>query len=188
VFVFLSYSLFVSQKLLGWSRTARLFGLTWAVAFLCEYSSTRIGFPFGDYFYTGSTLGEELYILNIPFMDSLSFSFLLFASYCLALAFTLPQADPAQRGTRADWIFDPSCRLSWPVLALTVLFFTFSDIVIDPRPCSPTRGSLVSWPNIRVSAGRVLFRSPFGQFWGLGGGGKYIHAALSVAGTTMVSQ
>ena len=130
MFVFLGVSLFAGHKLLGWSRAARLFALTWTVAFLCEYSSTRIGFPFGDYFYTGSTVGEELYLSNIPFMDPLSFPFLLFASYCLALAFVLPPAN--QRRGKVVWAFDPISRTSWPVVALTVLFFTFSDIVIDP--------------------------------------------------------
>lgn len=130
VFVFLGVSLFAGQKLLGWPRTVRLLGLTWTVAFLCEYSSTRVGFPFGDYFYTGSTIGKELYISNIPFMDSLSFSFLLFASYALALAFVLPRV--SQKGARVAWAFDPASRISWPVVVLTVLFFTFIDIVIDP--------------------------------------------------------
>ena len=59
-------------------------------AFVCEFSSTRTGIPFGWYFYNGSTIGQELYLSNIPFMDSISFSFLLFASYCLALLFLLP--------------------------------------------------------------------------------------------------
>ncbi|MDR4494230.1 MAG: carotenoid biosynthesis protein [Nitrospirales bacterium] len=130
VFVFLGISLFAAQKLLGWSRTARFFGLTWTVAFLCEYSSTRIGIPFGNYFYTGSTVEEELYFSNIPLMDSLSFCFLLFASYSLALAFALPPA--AHKGARVAWAFDPASRISWPVVILTVLLFTFSDIVIDP--------------------------------------------------------
>ena len=71
-------------------RTGALFGVTWLTAFVCELSSTRIGFPFGDYYYTGSTVGEELYLANVPFMDSLSFTFLLYASYCLALWFLLP--------------------------------------------------------------------------------------------------
>src|SRR5207245_10051926 len=39
-------------------------------------SDLRTGIPFGWYFYTGSTRGQELYLSNVPFMDSLSFSFL----------------------------------------------------------------------------------------------------------------
>ena len=157
VFVFLGVSLFAAHKLLGWSRTARFFGLTWAVAFLCEYSSTRIGFPFGDYFYTGSTVGEELYISNIPFMDSLSFSFLLFASYSLALAFVLPPASP--RNGDIAWSFDPSVRISWPIVCLTVLFFTFSDIVIDPVALQGDRwflGQIYGYPHQGIYFGVPL--------------------------------
>jgi uncharacterized membrane protein len=129
VFVFLTVSLYAAKQLLGWRRTGRLFGITWATAFLCEYSSTRTGIPFGEYFYTGSTHGQELYFFDIPFMDSISFSFLLFASYCLALVFVLPSTKQAGHH---GWLFDPGVRLSWPVVGLTVVFFTFADIVIDP--------------------------------------------------------
>lgn len=157
MFVFLGVSLFAGPKLLGWPRTVRLFGLTWVVAFLCEYSSTRVGFPFGDYFYTGSTVGEELYFSNIPFMDSLSFSFLLFASYSLALAFVLPPAP--QKGVRVAWVFDPASRISWQVVVLTVLFFTFSDIVIDPVALQGDRwflGQIYGYPHQGIYFGVPL--------------------------------
>lgn len=129
VFVFLLFSLLAGKRLLGKLRTLRLFGLTWAIAFSAEYSSTRIGIPFGEYFYTGSTAGKELYIFNIPFMDTLSFPFLLFSSYCLALAFALPTVHV---GGTWCWSFDGMSRTSWPVLILTVIFFVLSDFVIDP--------------------------------------------------------
>jgi putative membrane protein len=129
VFIFLAVSLYAGKRLLGWRRTGRLFGLTWATAFICEYASTRTGIPFGEYFYTGSTQGQELYLFNIPFMDPLSFSFLLFASYCLALVFILPSAICAEEH---GWVFDPAIRISWPVVGLTVVLFTFLDVVIDP--------------------------------------------------------
>lgn len=69
-------------------RTGRLFGLTLGTAFICEYASTRIRIPFDEHFYTGTTQGHELYLANIPFMGSLSF--LLFASYWLALIRVTP--------------------------------------------------------------------------------------------------
>ena len=117
----------------------RLFGLTWSMAFICEFSSTRIGIPFGDYFYTGSTEGQELYLFNIPSMDSLSFSFLLFVSYCVALVFVLPHAKIAeQRG----WLFDAKLRTSRPVVGLTVVLFTLSDVIIDPVALQGERWSL----------------------------------------------
>lgn len=62
-------------------------------------------------------------------MDSLSFSFLVFASYCLALIFVLP---PAKGAGQHGWTFEPALRNSWPVVGLTLVLFTFSDVVIDP--------------------------------------------------------
>jgi len=147
VFVFLAVSLYAARQLLGWKRTGRLFGITWAVAFIAEFSSTRIGIPFGDYFYTGSTVGQELYISNIPFMDSLSFSFLLFASYCVALVFVLPRAKMAGHG---GWSFEASLRTSWLVVGLTVILFTFSDVIIDPLALRGDRwflGKIYGYPH-----------------------------------------
>ena len=76
VFIFLACLLVAAVQLIGWSRTWRLWLVSWSTAFVCEFSSTRTGIPFGWYFYTGSSVGQELYISNIPFMDSISFSFL----------------------------------------------------------------------------------------------------------------
>jgi putative membrane protein len=128
VFMFLAAFLVSASFLLGWKRTWQFFFISWATAFVCEFSSTRIGIPFGDYYYTGSTVGQELYLSNVPFMDSLSFTFLLYASYCLALLFLLPGA----RGAPPALTFDRSVRTSLPVLLLTALLYAFIDIVIDP--------------------------------------------------------
>ena len=135
VFAFLAAFLFSAIALIGWPRTWRFWLISWATAFVCEFSSTRNGIPFGWYHYNGSTVGQELYISNIPFMDSISFSFLLFASYCLALLFLLPIQSPTggqPRLTLPALSFDPPARTSWSVLLLTVLFFAFIDMVIDP--------------------------------------------------------
>lgn len=149
VFLFLAASLFSAKRLLGWRRTGWFFGTTWITAFLCEYASTRIGIPFGDYYYTGSTAGQELYLSNVPFMDSLSFTFLLYASYCLALFFLLPTIPPGKAGpgdrpspARFRWpalvwdppalVWDPTVRAGQAVWWLTALLFVCIDIVIDP--------------------------------------------------------
>src|SRR5213594_4559972 len=139
VFLFLAVALATSVWLMGPKRTAIFFLLTWLTAFLCEFSSTRTGIPFGWYHYTGSTVGQELYLSNIPFMDSLSFTFLLYASYCLALFFLLPVHDVSMvewpgsaRTSITALVLDPKVRTSRSVLGLTVLFFAFIDMVIDP--------------------------------------------------------
>ncbi|WP_447599664.1 carotenoid biosynthesis protein [Nitrospira sp. Nam80] len=135
VFIFLAAFLFSAIKLLGWPRTWRFWFISWITAFVCEFSSTRTGIPFGWYHYTGSTVGQELYISNIPFMSSLSFSFLLYASYCLALTLLLPMEKPSGlSGSRGlpRLALDAASRTSWSVAALTVLFFVMIDMVIDP--------------------------------------------------------
>src|SRR3970040_106974 len=85
VFTFLAAFLLTGIISMGLWRTFTFFGGVWAIAFLSEISSTRTGFPYGLYHYTGITRGQELYIGNVPFMDSLSYTFLLFASFSLAL-------------------------------------------------------------------------------------------------------
>ena len=161
VFFFLGVSLLSSRRLLGWTRTGALFGISWIIAFVCELSSTRIGFPFGDYFYTGSSTQQELYISNIPFMDSLSFTFLLFASYCLALVFSLPTVHSSRvRG----WSFLVKHRNSWSVVLLTTLFFTFIDIVIDPVALRGDRwflGQIYGYPDPGI-----YFGVPLANFFG----------------------
>lgn len=133
VFIFLAAFLFAAIRLIGWPRTWRFWLISWATAFVCEFSSTRTGIPFGWYFYTGSTVGQELYFSNIPFMDSISFSFLLYASYCVALCLLLPieQASQAQSPFK-PLHFDPAARTSWSAWLLTSFLFAFIDMVIDP--------------------------------------------------------
>lgn len=134
VFLFLAAFLFSAIKLIGWPRTWRFWLITWITAFICEFSSTRTGIPFGWYFYNGSTVGQELYFFDVPFMDSISFSFLLFAAYCVALGLLLP-ADPSPKSTRTfptPLRFDLDARTSWAVYGLTAFLFAFIDMVIDP--------------------------------------------------------
>ena len=132
VFVFLAAFLYCAKQLLGWRRTLAFFVIGWITAFVCEFSSTRNGVPFGSYYYTGSTLGQELYLSNIPFMDSLSFTFLLYASYCVALLLLLPSQPVDRTGGRLGLRFDLGERTSWRVFTLTVVLYVLIDVVIDP--------------------------------------------------------
>ncbi len=161
VFLFLATSLFAAQRLMGWRRTGLFFAIGWATAFACEFSSTRTGIPFGWYFYTGSTVGQELYLSNVPFMDSLSFTFLLYASYCLALIFLLPAhpsgPPPGPGAARLPLAYDPAVRTSWPALGLTVLFFVLIDVVIDP----------VALRGDRWFLGRIYYYPEPGLYYGV---------------------
>lgn len=134
VFAFLAAFLFAAIMLIGWPRTWRFWLMSWGTAFVCEYSSTRTGIPFGWYHYNGSTVGQELYFSDVPFMDSISFSFLLYAAYCVALCLLLPTR-PTSTATRPMFTplhLDVNARTSWSVLFVTAFLFAFIDMVIDP--------------------------------------------------------
>ena len=84
VFGFLAAFLLAGFVDLGGRRTLLFAASVWPLAWLAEYSSTRIGVPFGLYHYTQATRAQELFIADVPFFDSLSFTFLAYASYGLA--------------------------------------------------------------------------------------------------------
>jgi uncharacterized membrane protein len=134
VFLFLAAFLFAAVQLIGWPRTWRFWLISWVTAFVCEFSSTRTGIPFGWYQYNGSTVGQELYLSNIPVMVPTSFSFLLYAAYSVSLSLLLPieQSSPATPPLLKSLRFDIAARTSWPVLLCTAFLFAFIDMVIDP--------------------------------------------------------
>src|SRR5579863_6882486 len=90
VFVFLAAFLFVAIINFGVWTTLLFTLLTYSVALLCEWSSVHNGFPFGLYHYVEATRGREIWVAGVPFMDSLSFTFLSFASYTVALLIAAP--------------------------------------------------------------------------------------------------
>ena len=134
VFLFLAAFLSAAIKLIGWPRTWRFWLISWATAFVCEFSSTRYGIPYGWYHYNGSTIGQELYLSNIPFMVPTSLSFLLYAAYCVTLCLFLPieQSSPSTAPLLKPLQFDLPTRTGWPVLLFTAFLYAFIDMVIDP--------------------------------------------------------
>jgi hypothetical protein len=84
VFGFLAAFLAAGAVDLGVRRTLLFAAWVGPLAWLAEFTSTRIGIPFGLYHYTGTTRGQELFIADVPFMDCLSFTFLVYAAFCLA--------------------------------------------------------------------------------------------------------
>jgi putative membrane protein len=90
-------------------------------------------------------------------MDSLSFTFLLFASYCMALVFVLPSARSSHR--RLQFFLDPAIRTAWPALVLSAAFLTFIDVIIDPVALRGDRwflGSIYGYPEPGVYFGIPL--------------------------------
>jgi putative membrane protein len=124
VYAFFACFLAFAAYQLGWKRTVTFALATWLIAFGCEYSSTRNGFPFGPYSYFDATRTRELWISNVPFWDSLSFVFLSYFSFALAAALLSPREALA----RGDWpgLF----RRATPLLGGLVMMLL--DVVIDP--------------------------------------------------------
>jgi len=127
VFVWLGLYFIAGGLQLGMKRIIVFTILAYVIAFISEYSSTRIGVPYGYYYYTGETRGEELFISNVPFMDSLSYSFLGYFSYSLSLLMFSPL-------TRKGWRFELQNPpwYSKKVLFLSAIFFVLQDVLIDP--------------------------------------------------------
>lgn len=129
VFVFLAVYLVAAVTKMGWRKTGAYTLVAWAIAFVAEFSSTRTGVPFGMYVYLDATRDRELWLANIPFFDSLSFSFLCYLGYALAIFLYAPlvcgRGDFQVADTRA-------IRTSPPVLLTGAFFTMLFDLVIDP--------------------------------------------------------
>jgi uncharacterized membrane protein len=115
VFAFVAAFLAAGLADLGWRRTLGFATWVWPVAWLSEFTSTQIGVPFGFYHYTESTRGQELFVANVPLMDSLSFTFLAYAAFTLARA--------ALKGRTTSRV---------TLAAVAGLLMMLIDVVIDP--------------------------------------------------------
>jgi putative membrane protein len=147
VFAFLIGFVVAAVVDLGWRRTLRFTACVWPVAMLAELSSTRTGFPFGLYEYTGLTRGQELFIADVPFIDSLSFVFLAYAAFCLARIALAGRGAPR-----------------W-VMALTAGALMMAlDIVIDPLAVRGDRWFL--GPLFAYTTAGPYFGVPFSNFAG----------------------
>ena len=144
VFLFLVAFLWAGARDLGWRRTLLFGAVVWPIAWAAEFSSIHVGFPFGLYHYTGLTRGQELYVAGVPLFDSLSFTFLAYASYCLA-----------RRGALGGGVGRS---------VLTGFFMMMLDVVIDPAAVRGERwflGDLFAY-----AEGGVYFGVPLSNFMG----------------------
>src|SRR5207344_2231616 len=164
VFGFLAAFLLAGFADLGWRRTLLFMAWVWPLAWLAEFSSTRIGVPFGLYHYTGATRGQELFVANVPFMDSLSFTFLAYAAFCLARAALAGRRVPA------------------PLLALIAgVLMMLLDLVIDPMAVRGDRwflGRIFYYPH-----GGAYFGVPLSNFVGW-----MVVGAMGVGGYLVLSR
>lgn len=156
VFVFLAVYLAGCSLHLGLKR-ALFFGVAgYFMAWLSELSSIHNGFPYGHYYYLDGTRGKEIWVLGVPLMDSISYVFLAYASYSVALL-----------------VFSPLRRLRWMVYVLETkkirdslqvrilgaLLFVYLDIIIDPLALRGDRwflGRIYGYPEQGVYFGVPL--------------------------------
>jgi uncharacterized membrane protein len=133
VFVFFAIYLFIAITSIGLKRTLLFTTIAYFTAFACEYSSTHwaFGIPFGVYHYVESTRGRELWIAGVPFMDSLSFTFLSFISFRMAALLLRPLTNNAASArSMSPIIRRPGSLL--PTAALAGFLTMYLDIIIDP--------------------------------------------------------
>lgn len=149
VFGFLAAFLVIALAEIGPRRTAAWTLIGFVVAFACEYSSTRSGFPFGLYHYLDAeTRHRELWLSNVPFMDSLSFVFLSFVSWATARRLL---------GTTARE--EASGEIAWrpAVLVLGAALMVGIDLICDP----------VSLRGDRWFLGKIYYYEHPGIFFGI---------------------
>jgi len=156
VFAFLAAYLLLATWHLGGGRTLAFLILGYLVAWMAEYASINWGIPFGEYVYIPATSDRELWVAGVPFMDSLSYVFLAYASFSMALL-------ALGRGRWEGWGFhleeDQTLLSSWRVLILAAVLMVTLDIVIDPLALRGYRwflGQIYGYPEPGVYFGVTL--------------------------------
>ncbi len=156
VFVFFAAYLCLAVTHLGLKRTALFTVLAYLVAFLCEWSSAvaATGFPFGLYYYIDQTSHRELWIAGVPFMDSLSFTFLSYVSWELAVTLL----GRVQAGWRDVQVVDgATVRRRWSTALLAAFLMMYLDIIIDP----------VALQGDRWFLGKIYYYPGGGSYFGI---------------------
>ncbi len=129
VFIFLLLYMAGCSLHLG-VRRMLLFGVAgYAIAWISEFSSIHTGFPYGLYYYIEATRGREMWVFGVPLMDSLSYVFLAYASYSLAVFIIAP----IRLSTSALYVLETrKIRQSLFTALLGTFLFVYLDIIIDP--------------------------------------------------------
>jgi uncharacterized membrane protein len=149
VFIFFACYLFLAITHIGRKRTLLFTFIAFCIAFLCEWSSAvaATGFPFGLYYYIPTTINQELWIAGVPFMDSLSFTFLSYVSWELAITL-LAKLQVSWRDVQKE--DRQELRNSWAVTLLASFLMMYLDIIIDPVALRGDRwflGKIYYYPN-----------------------------------------
>ncbi len=154
VFIFLGSFLIAGVVNYGLRATLAYTCLSYAVALGCEWSSVHNGVPFGLYHYLPATRGRELWIAGVPFMDSISFTFLAFASYTVAMLLAAPIC---RRGWDVRLLDTWRLRGAMRVWMLAAMFMVMVDLVADPLSVRGDRWFL----------GKLFWYDPPGPYFGV---------------------
>ena len=129
VFVFLALHLALCICHLGLHRALLFTVLGYVVALVCEASSIHNGFPFGLYYYRPEAFHGELTVAGVPYWDSLSFAYLTYFSYTIALFLYSPHYRiPGD----FQLLETKDLRRAPRVLVTAALFMAMIDAIIDP--------------------------------------------------------
>ena len=129
VLAFLATFLVIATAERGWLRTALWLATGTFIGWLVEFSSTRNGFPFGNYDYNQANFPDELFIGGVPLFASLSFAFLTYFGYSAACTLLSP-LERANGGLVR--LAGPALDNSFRVLLLAAVVTTWVDTVVDP--------------------------------------------------------
>jgi uncharacterized membrane protein len=161
VFIFLGTYLVIASIHLGAGRAAAFVVLGYGISWVAEFCSIHFGVPFGDYLYIPATVNRELWVAGVPFMDSLSYVFLAYASFSLALVALTPGG-----WERGGYFLKKEAAMqgSWRPWVLGAVLMVSLDIVIDPVALRGYRwflGQIYGYPE-----GGVYFGVPLSNFGG----------------------
>jgi uncharacterized membrane protein len=156
VFVFFACYLLLAVTHIGWKRTALFTVLAYTIAFLCEWSSAvaATGFPFGLYYYINTSSDKELWIAGVPFMDSLSFTFLSYVSWELA---TLLRGKLQASWRDVQVLNAEVVRRQGRTWLLAAFLMMYLDIIIDP----------VALRGDRWFLGKIYYYPDGGSYFGI---------------------
>jgi uncharacterized membrane protein len=161
VFVFLGAYLLLASLHLGAGRAVVFLALGYLISWTAEFGAIHYGFPFGEYLYIPATRNRELWVAGVPLMDSLSYVFLAYASYCLALT-ALGRGRWQGLGFHLE--DEAALQKSRRSLILGAVLMVTLDIVIDPVALRGYRwflGQIYGYPE-----GGVYFGIPLSNFAG----------------------
>lgn len=168
VFMFLIAYLILGRIYWGWRKTFLWLIIGYVVAWASEVSSIHNGFPYGLYYYKYENLVGELMVAGVPFWDSLSYPFMIFAGYTTAkFILTSPCQQVTTSASQQSKPLDD--MKTWRRVDLkTILFGAFLtmllDIIIDPLTVMGSRwflGDIYYYPN-----GGQYFGVPITNFAG----------------------